>query len=234
MSELTSTDPDGTPVAGVAPTGDDFVAALRSAAPYIHLHRGKTFVIAFPGEICLREDTDRLLADIALLSSLGVRIVLALVGVVIGDMLSYGIGWVLHRPIQRRYGQSAAWLRAEAYFARRAAIAVFLTRCVLTPIALPINLVAGGSGYSVGRFALYDAAGELAWLAGYGTLGYVFGSQWEYVSDVVSNASGVLVGLLIAGVGGFALLRWQRGAAASAPSPVPMPEPGLAARLPEE
>ncbi|HNP70663.1 MAG TPA: DedA family protein [Kouleothrix sp.] len=160
--------------------------------------------------------------------------VLALVGAVIGDMLSYGIGWVLHRPIQRRYGQSAAWLRAEAYFARRAAIAVFLTRCVLTPIALPINLVAGGSGYSVGRFALYDAAGELAWLAGYGTLGYVFGSQWEYVSDVVSNASGVLVGLLIAGVGGFALLRWQRGAAASAPSPVPMPEPGLAARLPEE
>ena len=76
MSELTSTDPDGTPVAGVAPTGDDFIAALRSAAPYIHLHRGKTFVIAFPGEICLREDTDRLLADIALLSSLGVRIVL--------------------------------------------------------------------------------------------------------------------------------------------------------------
>ena len=56
--------------------GTDFVRAIRSAAPYIHLHRGKTFVIAFPGEICLREDTDRLLADIALLSSLGVRIVL--------------------------------------------------------------------------------------------------------------------------------------------------------------
>lgn len=53
-----------------------FVGAIRSAAPYIHLHHGKTFVIAFPGEICLREDTDRLLSDIALLSSLGVRIVL--------------------------------------------------------------------------------------------------------------------------------------------------------------
>ncbi len=56
--------------------GNDFVAAVRRAAPYIHQHRGKTFVIAFPGEICLRDDTDRLLADIALLSSLGVRIVL--------------------------------------------------------------------------------------------------------------------------------------------------------------
>ena len=56
--------------------GTDFVRAIRSAAPYIHMHHGKTFVIAFPGEICLREDTDRLLADIALLSSLGVRLVL--------------------------------------------------------------------------------------------------------------------------------------------------------------
>lgn len=56
--------------------GEVFVRAIRSAAPYIHTHHGKTFVIAFPGEICLREDTDRLLADIALLSSLGVRIVL--------------------------------------------------------------------------------------------------------------------------------------------------------------
>ncbi len=56
--------------------GGDFVVAIRSAAPYIHMHNGKTFVIAFPGEICLRGDTDRLLADIALLSSLGVRIVL--------------------------------------------------------------------------------------------------------------------------------------------------------------
>lgn len=56
--------------------GGDFVVAIRSAAPYIHMHNGKTFVIAFPGEICLRDDTDRLLADIALLSSLGVRIVL--------------------------------------------------------------------------------------------------------------------------------------------------------------
>ena len=56
--------------------GEVFVHAIRSAAPYVHMHHGKTFVIAFPGEICLRDDTDRLLADIALLSSLGVRIVL--------------------------------------------------------------------------------------------------------------------------------------------------------------
>ena len=55
---------------------EDFVSALRAAAPYVHAHHGRTFVIAFPGETCARADFDRLLADIALLSSLGVKLVL--------------------------------------------------------------------------------------------------------------------------------------------------------------
>ena len=143
-------------------------------------------------------------------------IILAFAGVLIGDTLSYGIGRLLQRPINRRYGQSAAWLRAEAYFAQRGAVAIFLTRCLLTPIALPINLIAGGSGYPVSRFVAYDAAGELTWLLGYGLLGYLFGSQWEYVSDFISNASGLLVGLLIAGAGAYMLIRWQRRPATAA------------------
>jgi membrane-associated protein len=141
-------------------------------------------------------------------------IVLGLLGVVLGDMLSYGIGRLLRHPIQRRYGQSAVWLRAEAYFGRRAPIAIYLTRCLLTPIAVPINLIAGSSDYPMVRFVAYDAAGELTWLLVYGALGYLFGSQWEYVSDLISNASGLLVGLLIAGVGAYALIRWQRRPAA--------------------
>ncbi|MFV0460220.1 MAG: amino-acid N-acetyltransferase [Actinomycetales bacterium] len=69
-------DPDA-PVPGTGKVdGATFVAAIRSAAPYVHRHHGKTFVIAFPGEICARDDVDRLLGDIALLSSLGVRVVL--------------------------------------------------------------------------------------------------------------------------------------------------------------
>ncbi len=144
-------------------------------------------------------------------------ITLGLAGVLLGDILSYAMGRLLRRPINRRYGQLAAWLRAEAYFARRGALAIYLTRCVLTPIAVPINLIAGSSGYSVGRFVAYDAVGELTWLLGYGILGYLFGSQWEYVSDFIGNASGLLVGLLIAGAGGYALIRWQRQPATVAP-----------------
>lgn len=61
---------------GDTASGEDFVAALRGAGPYIHGHHGRTFVIAVPGGVCARDDTDRLLADITLLVRLGVHVVL--------------------------------------------------------------------------------------------------------------------------------------------------------------
>jgi amino-acid N-acetyltransferase len=54
----------------------DFVAALRGAAPYVHAHNGRVFVIAFGGEAALRPDFEQLIYDIALLHSLGVKLVL--------------------------------------------------------------------------------------------------------------------------------------------------------------
>jgi membrane-associated protein len=127
--------------------------------------------------------------------------------VVLGDTLSYGMGRLLRRTVLTRFSRSAAWQRAETYFSQRGALAIFLTRWLLTPIAVPINLIAGSSSYRLGRFMALAAAGELAWMLGYGTLGYTFGSQWEYVSDLVSNFSGLLVGLALLGAGIFWLLR---------------------------
>ena len=49
---------------------------FREAAPYIHLHRGKTFVIAFEGEVIESAEFSQLIHDIAILSTLGARIVL--------------------------------------------------------------------------------------------------------------------------------------------------------------
>ncbi len=49
---------------------------LREAAPYIQLHRGKTFVIAFAGEVIAGESFTKLIQDIAILSALGARVVL--------------------------------------------------------------------------------------------------------------------------------------------------------------
>ena len=49
---------------------------FREAAPYIHLHRGKTFVIAFSGEIIAKSSFDSIISDIAILSALGARIII--------------------------------------------------------------------------------------------------------------------------------------------------------------
>jgi len=49
---------------------------FREAAPYIHLHRGKTFVIAFEGEIIEHPSFASLIQDVAILSALGAQIVL--------------------------------------------------------------------------------------------------------------------------------------------------------------
>ncbi len=57
-------------------TSDPFVAWFRSSSPYIHAHRGKTFVVAFGGEAVADPAFSGLIHDIALLHGLGIRLVL--------------------------------------------------------------------------------------------------------------------------------------------------------------
>jgi len=60
----------------MSPQVDPFVEHFRASAQYIHAHRGRTFVIMFGGEAVASKDLRTLLFDVALLHSLGVRIVL--------------------------------------------------------------------------------------------------------------------------------------------------------------
>jgi amino-acid N-acetyltransferase len=60
----------------MAQAPEQFVHWFRSAAPYIHAFRGRTFVIAFGGEIVAEGKFQALTHDLNLLASLGVRLVL--------------------------------------------------------------------------------------------------------------------------------------------------------------
>ncbi len=53
-----------------------FVQWLRSVAPYIHAFGGKTFVVAFPGELVAAGALPVLAQDLSLLVGLGIRVVL--------------------------------------------------------------------------------------------------------------------------------------------------------------
>ncbi|GHB20872.1 amino-acid N-acetyltransferase [Salinicola rhizosphaerae] len=53
-----------------------FVDWFRNSSPYINAHRGKTFVVLVEGEAMASSRWDQLLKDLALLHTLGVRVVL--------------------------------------------------------------------------------------------------------------------------------------------------------------
>lgn len=53
--------------------GPDFVRWFRRAAPYIHAHRGNTFVIQIAGEAVASANFPALIHDIALLNSLAIK-----------------------------------------------------------------------------------------------------------------------------------------------------------------
>lgn len=58
------------------PSQNDYIRWFRHIAPYINTHRGKTFVIMFGGEAVSHENFSDLIYDIALLHSLGIKLVL--------------------------------------------------------------------------------------------------------------------------------------------------------------
>jgi membrane protein DedA with SNARE-associated domain len=139
---------------------------------------------------------------------------IALTCVVLGDCLSYAMGFYAREPVLRRFRDSNKWLQAENMFQRWGGMSILLTRFLITGIAVPVNLLAGTSYFPFRRFLVYDLFGQAIWIFGYGGLGYLFGTEWEAVSAFLSNMSGFLLGLLILGVGiWLGLRRWR-------PSPV--------------
>ena len=56
----------------------------------------------------------------------------------------------------------------------------------------------------------YDIAGEALWILLYSGLGYAFGSEWELVSEFLSNFGGLILGLVVLGFGIRQVIVWQR------------------------
>jgi len=133
---------------------------------------------------------------------------IGLICAVIGDSLSYGMGFYARDAINRRFRRTSGWLQAEAAFQRWGALSIFFSRFFVTAIAIPVNLLAGTSNFSYRRFIVYDIAGEVLWIAGFGGLGYMFGSEWELVSEFAADFGGLMLGLVLLGIGIRLGLRW--------------------------
>jgi membrane protein DedA with SNARE-associated domain len=131
--------------------------------------------------------------------------------VVLGDCIGYGAGHYLRGPLLQRLGRSERWIQAESFFQRWGGMSVFLTRFLVTGIASPVNVIAGMGNISFRTFVVYDVLGEGIWVFGFGGLGYLFGSQWELVSDFINSFGGLLLGSILLGIGLWLWLKKMRG-----------------------
>lgn len=135
--------------------------------------------------------------------------VIILVAAVVGDIGSFSLGrWAGHLMIGRlggKVGMTAERVKAaERRFERWGGLAVLVTRFLLTGLALPINLVAGGSTYPAARFLVWAVLGEAIWAGQLLALGWLFGANWvsllDYLDDIVMllTALAVAAGLVYA------------------------------------
>jgi membrane protein DedA with SNARE-associated domain len=134
-----------------------------------------------------------------------------LLGAVGGDTASYFLGRLAKDWVGKKFAASPSWSSSRTYFNKRGGLAVFFTRWLVTPLALPTNLIAGSGGYAYSRFLLADVLGESFWLLLYGGMGFVLGGNWEAVSGLVGDMGGFLAGLVLLGLGIFLLRKRLAG-----------------------
>jgi membrane protein DedA with SNARE-associated domain len=142
---------------------------------------------------------------------------MAFSGAVAGDQAGYFLsrrhgGERLWERLRHRKASARLLAQAENLLTRRGALAVYLTRWLFSPLGPYVNLIAGATRMAWPRFLLSDLLGEATWVAVYVTLGYVFGSQIEELSDTLGNVIGALTAGMVTLLLGRAL--WQQRQAA--------------------
>jgi len=146
---------------------------------------------------------------------------ISITSVVIGDMLSYSMGYYASGYVMKRFSGTPQWGEAEKSFQKWGPLSIFFSRFLITAIALPVNLISGTTRFTPQKFFIYDLLGEVVWIFGYGGLGYLFGSQWEMVNEFLSNFGGMVLGVVIFIFSIRQILKWR---AAKISKTIPDPE----------
>ncbi|HEY4097618.1 MAG TPA: DedA family protein [Baekduia sp.] len=149
-------------------------------------------------------------------------LVLALAGT-LGYLVGALAGWALGRwggrPLLERHGR---WLhldtdnlaRAEAWFERRGALAVFLGR--LTPVVRSfISIPAGALETPLGAYTVLTLAGSAIWCFGFALVGWALGSSYEQVHHAFT---GIEVVIVVGAVAAVVVLLLRRRRAKALPT----------------
>lgn len=79
--------------------------------------------------------------------------------------------------------------RSRVYFHRLGGWAIFSSRFLISALGGAINILAGAELYPYRRFLLYDICGEIVGALLPLSLGYIFGTSWDSVGNVLGSFS---------------------------------------------
>ncbi|MGI8926472.1 MAG: DedA family protein [Tepidiformaceae bacterium] len=163
---------------------------------------------------------DTLLITAGLLAGRGeleilVLIPLLIVAAVLGDATGYQIGRKagprLFRRDDSRWFQRRHLERARAFYERHGGKTIVLAR-FLALIRTFAPTIAGAAGMPYRRFAVFNVAGGVLWVASMTLLGYWFGKKVEDVELVFTGLVVVVIAISVAPAA-WHLLRTRRAAA---------------------
>ena len=137
-------------------------------------------------------------------------LITATVGSVLGAQILYEAARRGGRPFALRFLRFARLeeeklAQAEVWFARRGAIVVLVGRCVPGVRSL-VSLPAGVLQMPRWEYLLFTTLGSAVWNTVLIGAGYLLGTQWERVGDVIGPISKPLI-FVVAGVAALLLLR---------------------------
>ncbi len=119
---------------------------------------------------------------------------------VVGDNTGFFVGRKFGRPVLLKFGTrmiTAGTLdRAERFFLRYGARAIFFTRFIFATIAAPLNVLAGASALPWRKYLPAEMAGQAVWATLYISLGYFLGDRIEQIIRLVDQANVTAVSLL--------------------------------------
>jgi membrane-associated protein len=193
----------------------DFLA--KTILPYILIYKyWALFVLTFLSSLAIPIPAGTLLIASSAFASQGyfnffIVLFVAIIASVIGDNICY---WIL-RWYGRKFFERFKWSRKildsknslliQRKMQHSPGFVIFISR--FEAIAtLSVNALCAFSGVSYKKFLLYEVLGAVAYVAFYGTLGFVFGDSWEAVNSLVGNFSIIIFLILVSG----GLLFWKR------------------------
>ncbi|MEP7166585.1 MAG: DedA family protein [Candidatus Woesebacteria bacterium] len=140
-------------------------------------------------------------------------IILITITAVIGDVFAYYVGQRIDvRTLEKhghKFGLTRPILRGvDVFFRKWGTAGIFFSRWLVTPLGVPMNVLAGMKRYSMKKFMICSLVGECMWASIYVSLGFMFGANWQAILSYINNAPGVLALITLAGI--FLFLIWNR------------------------